>query len=94
MTRHRSGELSEYEPNSGAKEVAGKRVRQNSLRNVKDSKEILRQRCATKSANDIAPDGNSVGREGRQFTVGNVGNNGVIYLRYVLLARNSSMLRP
>lgn len=32
---------------------------------------------------DITPDGSSAGREGRQFTVGNVGNNGRIYLRYV-----------
>lgn len=32
---------------------------------------------------DIAPDGGSAGREGRQFTVANVGNNGRIYLRYV-----------
>jgi len=32
---------------------------------------------------DIAPDGTSAGREGRQFTVWNVGNNGRIYLRYV-----------
>lgn len=31
--------------------------------------------------NDIAPDGGSAGREGRQFTVANVGNNGKIYLR-------------
>ncbi|ROV97450.1 hypothetical protein VMCG_06831 [Cytospora schulzeri] len=30
---------------------------------------------------DITPDGSSAGREGRQFTVGNVGNNGRIYLR-------------
>ncbi|KJR81286.1 RasGEF group protein [Sporothrix schenckii 1099-18] len=30
---------------------------------------------------DIAPDGSSAGREGRQFTVANVGNNGRIYLR-------------
>ncbi|PKS06999.1 hypothetical protein jhhlp_005596 [Lomentospora prolificans] len=30
---------------------------------------------------DIAPDGNSAGREGRQFTVANVGHNGRIYLR-------------
>lgn len=30
---------------------------------------------------DIAPDGSSAGREGRQFTVANVGNNGKIYLR-------------
>jgi hypothetical protein len=30
---------------------------------------------------DVAPDGGSAGREGRQFTVANVGNNGKIYLR-------------
>jgi hypothetical protein len=30
---------------------------------------------------DITPDGGSGGREGRQFTVANVGNNGRIYLR-------------
>jgi hypothetical protein len=30
---------------------------------------------------DIAADGGSAGREGRQFTVSNVGNNGRIYLR-------------
>lgn len=32
---------------------------------------------------DITPDGGSAGREGRQFTVANVGNNGRIYLRWV-----------
>jgi len=30
---------------------------------------------------EIAPDGGSAGREGRQFAVANVGNNGRIYLR-------------
>lgn len=30
---------------------------------------------------DITPDGGSGGRDGRQFTVANVGNNGRIYLR-------------
>jgi hypothetical protein len=30
---------------------------------------------------DITPDGGSASREGRQFTVANVGNNGKIYLR-------------
>lgn len=33
---------------------------------------------------DITPDGGSAGREGRQFAVANVGNNGRIYLRYVI----------
>lgn len=31
---------------------------------------------------DVAPDGASAGREGRQFTVTNVGNNGKLFLRY------------
>lgn len=31
---------------------------------------------------DITPDGGSAGREGRQFAVSNVGNNGRIYLRW------------
>lgn len=30
---------------------------------------------------DLTPEGGSAGREGRQFTVSNVGNNGRIYLR-------------
>ncbi|KAB5586132.1 hypothetical protein GE09DRAFT_1073494 [Coniochaeta sp. 2T2.1] len=33
---------------------------------------------------DITPDGGSAGREGRNFAVWNVGNNGRIYLRYVV----------
>ena len=31
---------------------------------------------------EVTPDGGSAGREGRQFAVANVGNNGRIYLRY------------
>lgn len=34
---------------------------------------------------DIAPDGASAGREGRQFAVVNVGNHGRIYLKYAKL---------
>ena len=30
---------------------------------------------------DLTPEGSSAGREGRHFTVANVGNNGRIYLR-------------
>lgn len=37
---------------------------------------------------DITPDGGSAGREGRQFAVANVGNNGRIYLRYVPLVES------
>jgi hypothetical protein len=39
------------------------------------------RRAAEDLEYDIAPDGTSAGREGRQFTVANVGNNGRIYLR-------------
>lgn len=41
---------------------------------------------------DITPDGGSAGREGRQFAVANVGNNGRIYLRYVALPHASLQL--
>jgi hypothetical protein len=56
------------------------RGRQNSLRHVKNSTDVLRQR-SLKDRRMEATDGNPGGREGRQFTVGNVGNNGLIYLR-------------
>jgi hypothetical protein len=39
------------------------------------------KREAEDMKDDITPDGGSAGREGRQFTVANVGNNGRIYLR-------------
>lgn len=39
------------------------------------------QREAEDLKHDITPDGGSAAREGRQFTVANVGNNGKIYLR-------------
>lgn len=63
-------------------ERTGKKERQNSLRHVKNSTEVLRQRSGQSSAGNITPDGGSGSREGRQFTVANVGNNGMIYLRY------------
>ena len=48
-------------------------------------KENSVSRRARKEAEDlkfeITPDGGSAGREGRQFTVAKVGNNGRIYLR-------------
>lgn len=59
------------------------RGRQNSLRRVKNSKEVMRQRSSNRNNQELTPDGNSGSREGRQFTVANVGNNGRIYLRYV-----------
>lgn len=57
------------------------RGRQNSLRHVKNSTEVLRQRSTRRAAKDVVLEGPSGAREGRQFTVANVGNNGMIYLR-------------
>jgi len=62
------------------------RDRQNSLRRVKNSTDMLRERSLhrTQSKRDAPPDSTAGGREGRQFTVANVGNNGMIYLRSVI----------
>jgi len=57
------------------------RGRQNSLRHVKNSTEVLRQRSLKRGTNGAVADGNGVTKEGRQFTVANVGINGKIYLR-------------
>lgn len=43
---------------------------------------------------DIAPDGGSAGREGRHFTVANVGNNGKIYLRPTIRPANQRYPQP
>ncbi|KAK2016338.1 RasGEF domain-containing protein [Colletotrichum eremochloae] len=43
---------------------------------------------------DIAPDGSSAGRDGRQFTVANVGNNGRIYLRPTIRPANQRYPQP
>lgn len=61
------------------------RSRQNSLRRVKDGTDALRGRSlqTQRSRKTVAADGIPGGREGRKFTVGNVGNNGMIYLRFV-----------
>lgn len=69
-------------------ERAGISGRKNSLRRAKNSTDMLRARSLQRqqAKQDVAPDGNSGGREGRgrQFTVANVGNNGMIYLRFVV----------
>ena len=69
------------------------RGRQNSLRRVKNSTDVLRKRSLQRSQKDITPDGSSGGREGRQFTVANVGNNGIIYLRFVYRRRDLGVVR-
>jgi hypothetical protein len=61
------------------------KARTNSLRRMKNSTELLRQRSLKLSkTDDIMSEGfgNPGGREGRHFTVSNVGHNGKIYLRY------------
>ena len=56
--------------------------RQRSIRRTKGSVEDLASRAKSQESKRISPDTGSLGRGGRQFTVGNVGNNGRIYLRY------------
>ena len=53
--------------------VAQRRPGGDDAKNSKGKKDI--------DATNITPDGGSAGREGRQFTVANVGNNGKIFLR-------------
>lgn len=58
------------------------RHRTNSLRNVKNSNEVLRQRSIQKVSKEAGEtDKNISMREGRHFTVTSVGNNGKLYLR-------------
>ena len=57
------------------------RGRQNSLKRTKDSTDALRQRSVLRDGKGGVVDSNPTTREGRQFTVANVGNNGKIYLR-------------
>lgn len=54
-----------------------------SERRSNEEKQHSRDRRETETDKwEVTPDGSSAGREGRQFTVSNVGNNGRIYLRY------------
>lgn len=61
------------------------RLRTNSLRRTNNSNELIRQGpLESPSSSSDGVGSRSDGREGRYFTVGNVGNNGKIYLRYVV----------
>ncbi|KLJ07538.1 hypothetical protein EMPG_16991 [Blastomyces silverae] len=76
--------------------TANGRQRTNSLRRVKNSSEVLRQRALKRSNTiDVTPEGigNAVlgGREARHFTVGNVGHNGKLYLRPTNHARSQPL---
>ncbi|KAH0557045.1 hypothetical protein GP486_005166 [Trichoglossum hirsutum] len=76
--------LAPHAPRTGVKQKSPRlrpspekrRERQNASRNPSSLDELPQK--------IVAQDGNSGGREGRQFTVGNVGNNGMIYLRPVV----------
>ncbi|OJD23444.1 hypothetical protein ACJ73_05202 [Blastomyces percursus] len=76
--------------------TTNRRQRTNSLRRVKNSSEVLRQRALKRSNTiDVTPEGigNAVrgGREARHFTVGNVGHNGKLYLRPTNQARSQPL---
>lgn len=62
------------------------KTRKNSLRRVKDSTEVLRQKSTSTRHVANASDGTSAtaSKGGRHFTVGNVGTGGKLYLRYDL----------
>ena len=63
----------------------GAKGAQNSLRRVNDSTDMLPQRSLRRqqTTRETPPEGSTGAREGRNFTVANVGNNGMIYLRSV-----------
>ena len=61
------------------------RDRSNSRRQNKNSTEILQQHSLKGGNKEADMERNISTREGRHFTVANVGNNGKIYLRYVNL---------
>ncbi len=60
------------------------KTRKNSLRRVKDSTDVLRQKSTTARHVANTSDGTSAAasRGGHNFTVGNVGTGGKLYLRY------------
>jgi hypothetical protein len=62
-------------------DLVRKKQLQEGLRKENSVSRRAKREAEDGKVNDIAPDGASAGREGRQFTVANVGNNGRIYLR-------------
>ncbi|KAI4263805.1 MAG: hypothetical protein L6R42_001056 [Xanthoria sp. 1 TBL-2021] len=82
------------QPQDGTPRRKASRGRQPSLRHVKNSTEVLRQRSIKRANSDGLVDNTSAGREGRQFTVANVGNNGRLYLRPIAKPGNQKLLTP
>lgn len=74
-------------------DVVKKRQMQEGLRK-ENSVNRRAKREAEDAKYDITPDGGSAGREGRQFTVANVGNNGRIYLRPTIRPANQRYPQP
>ncbi|KAL1961595.1 hypothetical protein VTN77DRAFT_1421 [Rasamsonia byssochlamydoides] len=72
----------------------GRRDLTASLLRVKNSTEVLRQRSLKRSNAPLAVDVPSSGREGTHFTVGNVGNNGRIYLRPMIDSPKRAHTQP
>ena len=65
--------------NNSAPTTAGKK-RSNSLRRVKNSTELLRQRSTNGSKKEVKAENATDVRAGRNFIVGNVGTGGILYL--------------
>ncbi|KAL9602217.1 MAG: hypothetical protein Q9219_001941 [cf. Caloplaca sp. 3 TL-2023] len=84
------GIADQKQTHGGNSERAQSRGRQPSLRNVKNSTEVLRQRSTKRANQGVPSDPTTGGREGRHFTVANVGNNGKIYLRPTAKPANPS----
>ncbi|KAL8841870.1 MAG: hypothetical protein Q9170_000743 [Blastenia crenularia] len=78
----------------GGVERTQSRGRQPSLRHVKNSTEVLRQRSTKRANQGIGADKIPGGKEGRQFTVANVGNNGKLYLRPTMKSTNRPPQTP
>ena len=69
-------------PGSGKASVPADWQRRPSNHQAKSSFEDTASRTRMRDSKQIYPDNASLARAGRQFTVGNIGNNGRIYLRY------------
>ncbi|KAL8689308.1 MAG: hypothetical protein Q9218_004998 [Villophora microphyllina] len=82
------------QPAPGKTERSRSRGRQPSLRHVKNSTEVLRQRSTKRANQESGVDSGPGGREGRHFTVANVGNNGKIYLRPIAKSANQKKQTP
>ena len=79
--RHQFEEGMDPDKKKRSSERPQTRIRANSLRHVKNSNEVMRQRSTKKGGKENEHEKNPSTKEGRPFTVANVGTNGKIYLR-------------